>query len=558
MESKITYKIIIAFFIPLLALTQIERWVYRYDGWADEDIAYDVVQGLDGNIYTVGKTLNMGTGTDFMVVSLKDNGDTNWMYIYDGAGYEDMAMSVVYGLDNNIYAAGISGMPSAYWDILVMSLTIDGDTNWTYQYNGPSSTHDAAYAIAYGLDGNIYVAGSSGNDMFVVSLSAAGDTNWTYRYDGAGIASNGASAIAYGADNNIYVAGVSSGAATSWDFCVISLSPAGDTNWTYRYDGGASSYDGANSIVYGLDGNIYAAGYSNGIGGEWLLTVTSLTSAGNENWVYTFRGDLYQLNRANSLVYGADNNIYVAGMCAWASSGHDFTVLSLSTAGDTNWTYRLQGSQDFDDDAKAIAYGSDGNIYVAGTVVDGVSAKDFAVVSLAADGSQNWLYTYTAAPSYWWDEAYAIAYGLDDKIYAAGYSIDSTSIHLWDFTVISLDPATGVEETKTVPGQVVRLEATPNPFTHQTKIRYMIRDPDYTEQKLRSSNFEMRRHTVNIYDATGRVVRSFYHESSIVNRESVVWWNGTDEAGKQLPGGVYFVRFGNEDNSMMEKLLLIR
>jgi hypothetical protein len=385
-------------------------------------------------------------------------------------------------------------------------------------------------------------------DRFVVSLGATGDTNWTYRHNGAGIASNGANAIAYGADNNIYVAGVSSGATSSWDFCVISLSTAGDTNWTYQYDGGASSYDGANSIVYGLDGNIYAAGYSSGLGGEWLLTVASLTSAGSENWVYTFRGDLYELNRANAITYGTDNNIYVAGMCAWATSGHDFMVLSLNATGDTNWTYRLQGSQDFDDQAKAIVYGADGNIYAAGTVVDGVSARDFAVVSLAADGTANWLYTYTAASSYWWDEAWAITYGLDDKVYAAGYSIDSTSINLWDFTVISLDPVTGIEEMKTNTQQLTKLEVLPNPFINMARIRYSILDPRYSIEEPK----------IRIYDATGRLVKSFDLEFSVTNQESMVSWYGTTDTGDRLPGGVYFVKVVDQHVSAMEKVLLIR
>ena len=546
MKIPIAIRVAIAIVIPCLAFTQIERWVFRYDGsYTDQDIAYTVVYGLDGNIYAAGKTLNIGTGTDFIVVSLKDNGDTNWMYIYDRVGYEDMATCLVYGADNNIYAAGQSGAPYTYSDLFVLSLNTDGDTNWTYHYNGISNAHDAAYAIAYGQDGNIYVAGSSGNDMFVASLGATGDTNWTYRHGGAGTASNGANAIVYGTDNNIYVAGVSAGATSSWDFCVISLSTAGDTNWTYQYDGGASSYDGANSIVYGLDGNIYAAGYSNGVGGEWLLTVVSLTSGGDENWVYTYRGDLYELSRANAITYGTDNNIYVAGMCAWATSGYDFMVVSLSTEGDTNWTYRLQGSQDYDDQAKAIVYGADGNIYVAGTVVDGVSARDFAVVSLAADGSQNWLYTYTAAPSYWWDEAWAITYGLDDKVYAAGYSIDSTSIHLWDFTVISLDPVTGIEETKTAAVNAVAIEAIPNPFTRFTDIRYAITD-------------DSQEHGLEIYDVAGRLVANLSEQLSVIGHQLSVRWDGTDDTGNRLPGGVYFVKAGHRDNSAVEKILLMR
>jgi hypothetical protein len=179
---------------------------------------------------------------------------------------------------------------------------------------------------------------------------------------------------------------------------------------------------------------------------------------------------------------------------------------------------------DFDDDAEAIVYGSDGNIYAAGTIVDAMSARDFAVVSLDENGTENWVYTYTAAPTYWWDEAYAITYGLDDKVYAAGYSIDSTSISLWDFTVISLDPVTGIEETKTIPEQVVRLEAIPNPFTYTTDIRCQITD-NRQECELK------------IYDIAGCLVADLSRRLSGVGYPSSVRWDGTDDAGNRLPGG---------------------
>ncbi|UCD05285.1 MAG: hypothetical protein JSV98_09240, partial [candidate division WOR-3 bacterium] len=279
--------------IPFALLAQIERWVYVYDGFgSNEDIAYALTCGSDGNIYAVGKSVNTGSSIDLIVTSLKDNGDTNWMYIYDYCGSEDMAMSVVHGLDNNIYVAGQSASETTYLDFLVLSLTMDGDTNWTYRYDGPAHYGDAAYSIAYGLDGNIYVAGisggaSSGSDVFVVSLSTDGDTNWTYRHNGYGVSDDGANTIVYGADGNIYVAGVCCGETTAWDFFVMSLSSAGDTNWTYCYDGGLS-YDAARSVVYGLDGSIYAAGYSRDADSSWLFTVISLTDEGNENWVYTY------------------------------------------------------------------------------------------------------------------------------------------------------------------------------------------------------------------------------------------------------------------------------
>ncbi len=47
--------------------------------------------------------------------------------------------------------------------------------------------------------------------------------------------------------------------------------------WVYRYDGSASGPDEAHSIVAGLDGNLYSAGYSAGSGTDHDFTVISLS-----------------------------------------------------------------------------------------------------------------------------------------------------------------------------------------------------------------------------------------------------------------------------------------
>jgi hypothetical protein len=229
--------------IPFILLAQIERWVYTYDGNLNHiDIAHALACGMDGNIYAVGRTANYGTSSDFIVVNLKDNGDTNWIYIYNPTNLEDIAFAVDYGLDHNIYAAGMSSAPTTYADFTVLSLTTGGDTNWTYRYDGPSTNedYDMACAITYGADGNIYAGGTSkafsgAGDFFVVSLSAAGDTNWTYRDGGTAVSGGMVRAIEYGADGNVYAAGFSWNVGSYYDFYVVSLSTAGDTNWTYRY-----------------------------------------------------------------------------------------------------------------------------------------------------------------------------------------------------------------------------------------------------------------------------------------------------------------------------------
>jgi hypothetical protein len=560
-------KFILAMIIPFVLLAQIERWVYTYNGNLNHiDVAEALTCGLDGNIYAVGRTANVGTSSDFLVISFKDNGDTNWIYMYNPMNLEDIAFAVDYGLDHNIYVAGMSSAPATYSDFTVLSLTTGGDTNWVYRHDGPGTIedYDAAHAITCGLDGNIYAGGTSnahigGGDFFVVSLSAAGDTNWTYRHGGTAASGGTVKAIAYGADGNIYAAGDNWDVASYYDLLVVSLSTAGDTNWTYCY-GGTLGDDAAHSVAYGLDGNIYVAGYSIGADSCWYFTVISLTDDGDENWVFRYPSDImYIFIPAGAIVYGLDNNIYAAGKCLLPGQTEDFLVVSLSTAGDTNWTYQLNGKANDRDFAKGIVYGSDGNIYAAGMVCDELRGPDFTVVCLAADGTENWLYTYSAVQSYRWDEAYAIDYGLDGNIYAAGEdNCGAGGFWDYDFTVVSLQPTTGIEETNTDCAQLVRLNAMPNPFSKLTNIRCSIVDTGYSIENP----------ALRIFDASGRLVKSFYQELSIPgstsqsgtgqNQGSVVSWDGTDAAGKQVPAGVYFVTLEADNRRASEKILLVR
>jgi hypothetical protein len=320
---------------------------------------------------------------------------------------------------------------------------------------------------------------------------------------------------------------------------VISLSTAGDTNWTYSY-GSDLGDDVAYSVAYGLDGNVYAVGHSIGMDSSWYLTVISLNSDGDENWIFTYPAGFVDAHRPSiAITYGLDNNIYAAGKCQMPGQTDDFFVVSLSPSGDTNWTYQLDGSAHGDDRARVLVYGLDDNIYAAGMIENVVSGQDIAIVSLDADGTENWVYTYCAFPIYRWDEAYGIDCGWDGNIYAAGQC--SSAGGFWDrmFTAISLDPITGVEETNTEHMQLIRLETTPNPFSTETKIQYSV--PPNTGYVP----------TISIYDARGSLVRSFDQGLSVI-------WDGTGESGAYVPAGVYFATVETENCTTTGKLLLVR
>lgn len=92
------------------------------------------------------------------------------------------------------------------------------------------------------------------------------------------------------------------------------------------------------------------------------------------------------------------------------------------------------------------------------------------------------------------------------------------------------------------------LNVSPNPFTKLTQIRYSILDTRYSIQNS----------ALAIYDVSGRLVKSFNLESSIKNQESVVFWDGTDQTKRELPSGVYFIQITTDNESVAEKVLLVR
>ena len=90
------------------------------------------------------------------------------------------------------------------------------------------------------------------------------------------------------------------------------------------------------------------------------------------------------------------------------------------------------------------------------------------------------------------------------------------------------------------------IEVAPNPFHHETDIRYQITDNGYKKKNMGAD--------IKIFDASGRLVRDF-ELSSAIGYQLSVRWDGTDNAGRKLPGGVYFLSISNA-NTM--PIILIR
>ncbi len=63
---------------------------------------------------------------------------------------------------------------------------------------------------------------------------------------------------------------------------------------------------------------------------------------------------------------------------------------------------------------------------------------------------------------------------------------------------------------------------------------------------------------MRIYDVSGRVVKSFNLESYIMNQASRIVWDGSDDSGRRLPAGVYFVKLEAGGFNKVVKVILLR
>jgi hypothetical protein len=377
-----------------------------------------------------------------------------------------------------------------------------------------------------GPDTNLYVAGgdctdTTGHDFTVVSLTPSGAERWVYRYDGPGGWEDIGYSIALGPDGNLYAAGYSVGELGDPDFFAVSLTTSGDERWVYRYNGPSwAGWDVANTIAVDPGGNIYAAGRSAESTGSIALVVISLTSAGEERWVYRYRGPGSQYDEANSIAVGPDNNLYVAGVSGRDVTHGYFMAVSLTELGEERWVYRYDGPGF--GIGHSIVTGTDSNIYAAGYTRGTGASYDFTVVSLTALGAERWKYVYSSVQNSI-DRPNWVTFGSDGILYAAGHTWvgDST---FSDIIVLSLSPDVGVTERLnrwSVPGSRLS-QNTPNPFRCATVISYSL--PSATEA------------TLSIYDITGRLVETLVNQTKQPGIHQVRW-NRQDN-----PSGVYYHR----------------
>lgn len=144
----------------------------------------------NGHIYLTGAVLNANNNYDARTIKLNPNLSIVWSRDYNGIdSLDDESNDVKVDDIGNVYIAGYSTSSSESKNILLIKYDNLGNIIFEKLQNGLGNGNDRANALCLGLDGSIFITGSSkytNEDIVTIKFNPAGLPIKTQAYSGTG------------------------------------------------------------------------------------------------------------------------------------------------------------------------------------------------------------------------------------------------------------------------------------------------------------------------------------------------------------------------------------
>ena len=311
---------------------------------------------------------------------------------------------------------------------------------WERSLAPPSRTEVSAISVV--PSGDIFVTGSTqanlagdsfgSEDGFVVSLSSAGNLNWTSQYGSSEFDS------ALAVDSNSFgesfsvgrtFGDIGSSNAGKTDGYVVKFDSSGQPSWSAQI--GSTEIDSVQAVAASPDGGALVTGQTSGTlerptSGDRDAFVSRYDDSGNQLWLSQYGGSGFE--RAEAIAIDAIGNSFTAGVKmanGFKLDTQDAFLAKHDVDGDFAWMVSL--ASNLRDQANAVAIDSSGDIYITGTT-KGVLAPG------GSGGGDAFLAKYDTAGQHLWTTQYGgplnevavdIAADQSGNVYIAGRILDN-------------------------------------------------------------------------------------------------------------------------------------
>src|SRR5262245_20175745 len=320
---------------------------------------------------------------------------------------DDVVYSLVQQADGKLVAAGYKKLSTTNVDFLLVRYNLDGSLDSTFGTGGKVTTSigsgfDVALALVQQADGKLVAAGHTDGataEFALARYKTNGSLDTTFGVGGTATSAIGtgndvANALVQQADGKLVAAGYSQG--TTIDFALARFNANGTLDSTFGTGGKVvtpigTSNDVANALVQQADGQLVAAGFTQGASADIALVRyntngTLDASFGVAGKVVTSIGSGNDV--ANSLIQQSDGRLVVAGSTVGATT--DFAVVRYNLDGSLDGAFGVAGKVvtpigASEDVAHAMVQETNGKLAVAGQTLG--TNVDVAVVQYNPDGS---------------------------------------------------------------------------------------------------------------------------------------------------------------------------
>ncbi len=423
------------------------QWVVNYGYTTDQyEQGNSIVVDSIGNVYIAGQSDPDSTTTvsdDYVVIKYNSAGVQQWVQRTNGTGNGiDRPSKIVLDPTGNPVVTGRSDNLLNYDYLTVKYNASTGLPIWSVRYD---RTHNdwATDLVINPTNGKIYVTGRSKNidyDYATVCYNSLGIQQWATIYDN-GIGDNRATNIGIDSTGNLYVTGQSNVSTTSvnYDIATLKYNSFGVQQWLKTYSGSAQNDDLPSAFFVSSSGNVFVTG---SVDTDALTTVNNdyvtlkYNTSGTLQWSQLYTNTSTSNDVSKAIIVDSSGNVIVAGYAETIPQKNGITI-KYNASGVAQWTKAFDGEGDNTDKPNATVMDASGNLFVAGSVVEYGTDKNFALQKIDSNGNTSWVKTINGTSVGSNDSAQAVAVDEIGNIYVAGYTHNKgTSI---DFTVAKYD-----------------------------------------------------------------------------------------------------------------------